>query len=188
MAPLGNLCNTDFAQESRGDLQVIDSEGYRANVGIILSNPEGQLFWGRRKGQNAWQFPQGGIRARESARRAMYRELGEETGLRPHHVEELGCTRGWLRYDLPARYVRRRSRPVCIGQKQRWFLLRLAVPEDCVDLAASGAPEFDDWCWIDYWHPPRNVIFFKQAVYRDALRELAPLLSGACAPAADSGG
>lgn len=167
---------------------MIDSEGYRANVGIILCNAAGQLFWGRRKGQDAWQFPQGGIRSRESARQAMYRELEEETGLRPHHVEEMGCTREWLRYDLPARYIRRRSRPVCVGQKQRWFLLRLAAGEDCVDLAASGQPEFDDWCWVDYWHPPANVIFFKQAVYRDALRELAPLLFPEHAETADSRG
>jgi putative (di)nucleoside polyphosphate hydrolase len=167
---------------------VIDSKGYRANVGIILSNADGRLFWGRRKGQEAWQFPQGGIQARESARAAMYRELAEETGLQPCHVEVMGCTRDWLRYELPARYIRRRSRPVCIGQKQRWFMLRLVGDESCVDLGASDRPEFDDWCWVDYWHPPTDVIFFKQAVYREALRELAPLLFPEYAPAAGSRG
>ena len=167
--------------------QVIDSKGYRANVGIILCNAEDRLFWGRRKGQEAWQFPQGGIRVRESARDAMYRELSEETGLRKEHVEVLGCTRDWLRYELPARYVRRRSRPVCIGQKQRWFLLRLTGDEASVDLDASGQPEFDDWCWVDYWHPPEGVIFFKQGVYREALREFAPLLFPEYAPAASRG-
>jgi putative (di)nucleoside polyphosphate hydrolase len=165
---------------------VIDSSGYRANVGIILSNAAGRVFWGRRKGQQAWQFPQGGMRARETARAAMYRELSEETGLRPEHVELIGSTQGWLRYDLPARYVRRRSRPRCIGQKQRWFLLRLVGDEACVDLDASAQPEFDDWCWVDYWHPPEGVIFFKQAVYRQALRELAPLIDPARTPAVES--
>lgn len=156
---------------------MIDSQGYRANVGIILANGDGRLFWGRRAGQDAWQFPQGGIRSRERPVDAMYRELAEETGLQPGHVELVGQTSGWLRYDLPERYVRRRSRPVCIGQKQRWFMLRLLAGEHCVDLNYSDHPEFDAWCWVDYWHPPEGVIFFKRPVYRQALRELAPLLS-----------
>lgn len=106
----------------------------------------------------------------------MYRELDEETGLQPHHVELIGHTRGWLRYRLPARYIRRRSRPVCIGQKQRWFMLRLIGDEDCVDLESSDRPEFAEWCWVDYWRPPEEVIFFKRRVYLKALRELAPLV------------
>ena len=134
------------------------------------------MFWARRTGQDAWQFPQGGVRAHESPRDAMFRELDEETGLQPHHVEVLGQTRGWLRYRLPDRYVRKRSRPVCIGQKQRWFMLRLIGDESCVDLERSERPEFAEWCWVDYWQPPKEVIFFKRQVYRKALRELAPLL------------
>jgi len=166
---------------------VIDSKGYRANVGIILSNAEGRVFWARRAGQDAWQFPQGGIRASETPLEAMYRELDEETGLQPQHVEVIGQTRRWLRYRLPARYIRRRSRPVCVGQKQRWFGLRLVGAETCVDLNRTRHPEFDDWCWVDYWHPPEGVIFFKRQVYRQALRELAPLvLPEHCAETGDS--
>ena len=166
---------------------MIDSKGYRANVGIILSDGDRRVFWARRSGQDAWQFPQGGIHRDETPLEAMYRELDEETGLQPAHVELIGQTRSWLRYRLPARYVRRRSRPVCIGQKQRWFLLRLVAEECCVDLNRSERPEFDRWCWVDYWHPPEGVIFFKREVYRRALRELAPLaLSEACADTAES--
>lgn len=157
-------------------IQVIDSKGYRANVGIVLSNADGRLFWARRAGQEAWQFPQGGMRPDETPLEAMYRELDEETGLQPGHVEVVGQTRGWLRYRLPARYVRRRSHPVCVGQKQRWFALRLLADERCIDLNRCARPEFDDWCWVDYWHPPEGVIFFKRQVYRQALRELAPLV------------
>lgn len=154
---------------------MIDSKGYRANVGIILSNDEGRVFWARRTGQDAWQFPQGGIREHESPRQAMYRELAEETGLGPEHVTLVGETRRWLRYRLPERFVRRTTNgPVCIGQKQRWFLLRLTGDESCVDLNHSGHPEFDDWCWVHYWHPLEDVVFFKRQVYRQALRELAP--------------
>lgn len=155
---------------------MIDNQGYRANVGIILSNDDGRVFWARRVGQNAWQFPQGGIDRGESAEEAMFRELEEETGLLPQHVEIVARSRDWLRYDLPKRYIRRHQKPLCIGQKQRWFMLRMTCDEDCVDLAAGDKPEFEDWRWVDYWRPMNKVIFFKRRVYRDALREFAPLI------------
>ena len=155
---------------------MIDSEGYRANVGIILSNNDGQVFWARRIGQDAWQFPQGGIDNAESPEEAMYRELKEETGLEPHDVKLLGCTRRWLKYRLPKKYIRRNQNPVCIGQKQIWYMLRMLGHEKAVDLANSASPEFDRWQWVDYWEPSRKVIFFKRKVYKLALKELEPLL------------
>lgn len=157
-------------------LQVIDSDGYRPNVGIILTNPRGQLLWARRIRQDAWQFPQGGIRAKETPEQAMYRELEEEIGLESGHVEMLGSTRGWLRYRLPERFIRRHQRPVCVGQKQVWFMLRLVGEERFVRLDLSDKPEFDNWRWVDYWQPLREVVAFKRTVYKKALNELAPLL------------
>lgn len=156
---------------------MIDSDGYRLNVGIILSNREGKLFWARRVGQDAWQFPQGGIDRAESPEEAMYRELTEETGLSANDVEILGCTSDWLRYRLPKRYVRRNQQPVCVGQKQIWFMLRMLSKESAVNLSSSDKPEFDNWCWVDYWEPSRKVIFFKRKVYKLALTELEPLLT-----------
>lgn len=155
---------------------MIDSEGYRANVGIILSNGEGRVFWARRVGQSAWQFPQGGIRREESPKQAMYRELAEETGLLPEHVEVMGHTERWLKYDLPNRYIRKRQKPLCIGQKQIWYMLRMVCDEGCVDLSSCDKPEFDHWRWVNYWVPVRKVIFFKRRVYRQALEEFAPLV------------
>lgn len=155
---------------------MIDQDGFRLNVGIILSNQSGKLFWARRVGQDAWQFPQGGIGKSESPEQAMYRELMEETGLRPADVEVLGCTRDWLKYRLPKRYVRRNQQPLCIGQKQIWFMLRMVGQDSAVDLSVSAKPEFDHWRWIDYWEPSRQVIFFKRKVYKRALTELQPLL------------
>ena len=151
---------------------MIDAQGYRANVGIILSNPSGQVFWAKRIGQQSWQFPQGGIRRGEHPRAALYRELEEEVGLRPEHVEIIGSTRNWLRYRLPKRYIRRHSQPLCIGQKQKWFLLGLEAEESRVELDKSGEPEFDDWRWVSYWYPVSHVIKFKRDVYRRALNEL----------------
>ena len=155
---------------------MIDPDGFRPNVGIILSNPEGQLLWARRIGQNAWQFPQGGMRSDETPSEAMYRELAEEVGLYPEHVEVMGATRGWLRYRLPRQFIRRKSRPVCIGQKQVWFMLRMLCADQDVCLDQTENPEFDRWRWVDYWHPLNEVVAFKRNVYKKALRELAPLL------------
>lgn len=156
---------------------MIDADGFRPNVGIILTNSRGELLWARRiGGQDAWQFPQGGIKHHESAEQALYRELEEEVGLSPQDVAILGVTRGWLRYRLPARYVRQQQ-PVCVGQKQKWFLLRFLGSDDQVNLALNDSPEFDHWRWVSYWYPINNVVAFKRDVYRRALRELSPLQS-----------
>ena len=124
---------------------MIDREGYRPNVGIILCNTRNQVFWGKRVNQHAWQFPQGGINAGETPEQAMFRELEEEVGLQPAHVRILGRTREWLRYDVPPHWTRRDSRGLYRGQKQIWFLLRLTGRDCDVSLRASSHPEFDAW-------------------------------------------
>lgn len=143
-------------------------------MGIILSNQDGHLLWARRIGQDAWQFPQGGIRSDETPQEALFRELGEEIGLASSDVEILGQTRGWLRYRLPERYIRRNTKPVCIGQKQVWFLLRLLGREDDLRLDLTDKPEFDQWRWVDFWYPAEHVVAFKRRVYLQALMHLAP--------------
>jgi putative (di)nucleoside polyphosphate hydrolase len=155
---------------------VIDSEGFRPNVAIVICNDKQELFFAKRKGQNAWQFPQGGIESSESPIQAMYRELEEEVGILPEHVEVIGCTKAWLRYRLPKRFLRKDSMPLCIGQKQIWYLLKFTAEESFVKLDLSDKPEFDHWRWTDYWSPAEEVVFFKQDVYRKALTELSPLL------------
>ncbi len=152
---------------------MLDREGYRPNVGIVLANNQNQVFWGKRIREHSWQFPQGGINRGESPEEAMYRELHEETGLKPEHVEVLGRTRDWLRYDVPKQWVRREWRSTYKGQKQIWFLLRLVGRDSDVSLRASGHPEFDAWRWSDYWVPLDSVIDFKRTVYEKALTELA---------------
>jgi putative (di)nucleoside polyphosphate hydrolase len=157
---------------------MIDRDGYRPNVGIVLCNCKNEVFWGKRVREHSWQFPQGGIKPGERPQLAMYRELKEETGLNPQHVRILGRTRDWLRYDVPDQWLRREWRGNYRGQKQIWFLLRL-VGRDCdVSLRASRKPEFDAWRWSEYWVPMDAVIEFKREVYQKALQELAPYLDG----------
>jgi len=151
---------------------MIDREGYRPNVGIVLCNAHNQVFWGKRVNQHAWQFPQGGINAGETPEQAMFRELEEEVGLQPEHVRILGRTREWLRYDVPPHWTRRDSRGLYRGQKQIWFLLRLTGRDCDVSLRASGHPEFDAWRWNEYWVSMEAVVDFKRDVYRLALEEL----------------
>lgn len=155
---------------------MIDQDGYRPNVGIILVNSRDEVFWGKRIKEHSWQFPQGGIKQGETPEQAMYRELREEIGLLPQHVRILGRTRDWLRYDVPQSWIKREWRSTYKGQKQIWFLLRL-VGRDCdVSLRASDHPEFDAWRWHSYWVPIETVIEFKRDVYRSALKELAGYL------------
>jgi putative (di)nucleoside polyphosphate hydrolase len=156
---------------------MLDSNGFRPNVGIILCNGEGKLFWAKRIGQDAWQFPQGGIKRTETPEQALFRELNEEVGLGRDDVEILHETSDWLRYRLPQNFIRQHSGPVCIGQKQKWFLLALQSDDNSVHLNRTCEPEFDDWCWVNYWHPVNQVINFKRDVYRKALTELESSLN-----------
>ena len=154
---------------------MIDPDGYRPNVAIVLLNEEKRVFWAQRCNSDGWQFPQGGMRSDETPVEAMYRELKEETGLSPHQVELLGSTPGWLRYRLPRRYQRHYSKPLCIGQKQVWFLLKLLDDNVQFNFKATGEPEFRDFRWVDFWYPADNVIRFKRRVYRQALTLLEPM-------------
>ena len=154
---------------------MIDADGYRPNVAIVLLNREGRVFWAKRSGNDGWQFPQGGMRTDETPIEAMYRELEEETGLTPNLVDVLGATPGWLRYRLPRRYQRHYSKPLCIGQKQVWFLLEFLGEDSAFDLAKCAKPEFTSYRWVDFWYPVDNVITFKRQVYHKALSLLEPM-------------
>ena len=156
---------------------MIDKNGLRINVGIILVNKEGKLFWGKRSDKSdAWQFPQGGVQKDETPKQAMFRELYEELGLTHQDVKIIGETKNWLCYYLP-RYLRRyRSKPLCIGQKQKWFLLRLISDEKCIKLDKADKQEFNEWQWVDHRLPVRKVIMFKRHVYKQVLKEFETLL------------
>ena len=153
---------------------MIDKDGYRPNVGIVICNRKGQVLWARRIRQNSWQFPQGGVDYGESPEDAMYRELYEELGLERNDVRLLASTKFWLKYRLPKRVVRWNETPVCVGQKQKWYLLTLSKDKsNHIEFARRGHPEFDDWRWVSYWYPVRQVVAFKRDVYRKVLTVFA---------------
>lgn len=153
---------------------MIDAKGFRHGIGIIIINEQQQVFWAKRIKQNAWQFPQGGMHDGETPEQAMYRELQEEVGLKEQDVSIVMQTRSWLYYRLPRYLIRKHQQPLCIGQKQIWFLLKAKHDlHDKVNFATTNSPEFDHWRWVDYWHPLSEVIKFKRKVYQKALNELA---------------
>ena len=156
---------------------MIDSEGFRANVGIIITNQRGQVLWAKRYAQNAWQFPQGGVDEGETPKQAMYRELYEEVGLQPDDVKILKQSDEWYPYRLPERFIRQGTKPLCVGQKQKWFLLLLIGDENKIRFDCGSHPEFDHWRWVSFWYPVTAVVDFKQEVYRQALTQLAARLS-----------
>lgn len=155
---------------------MIDKNGYRKNVGIILCNSINQLLICKRLNEKSWQFPQGGFEKNESAITAMFRELYEEIGLSNNDVIILGKTKNWLKYDLPKKYQRKTNGQLCVGQKQIWFLLRLTSDDDTINLATSKKPEFDDWEWTSHNKPLEIIINFKKEVYTKALDELLPII------------
>ena len=155
---------------------MLDREGFRPNVGIILLNHRNQVFWGKRIRTHSWQFPQGGINYGESPEQAMFRELHEEVGLLPDHVRVVARTRDWLRYEVPLHFIRKDARGHYRGQKQIWFLLQLTGRDSDMNLRATNHPEFDAWRWHEYWVPLETVIEFKRGVYETALSELARFL------------
>lgn len=155
---------------------MIDKDGFRQGVGIILVNSKRQVFLAKRIGKIAWQFPQGGMLETETPEESMYRELKEEIGLRQEDVQILGSTKRWLRYRLPKQLIRHHSKPVCIGQKQKWFLLRMVNKDEHIDLGGSSTPEFDSWAWVSYWYPLTQVVAFKRRVYSLAMKEFARIV------------
>ena len=161
--------------ESENFTDVI-KKGYRVNVGMVIVNNQNRLFWGCRDlSRKAWQFPQGGVLRGESLREALYREMAEEVGLSRGDVQCLAKTRDWYKYDIPPAY-QRADRAPCIGQMQKWFLLRLQAHESAINLIATETPEFETWRWVDYWEPVQQVAPFKRDIYKGVLTEFAPIL------------
>ncbi|OGO94625.1 MAG: RNA pyrophosphohydrolase [Coxiella sp. RIFCSPHIGHO2_12_FULL_42_15] len=154
----------------------VDEQGYRCGVGMIILNRDNHVFWARRHDhKEAWQFPQGGIHLNENVRHALYRELLEEVGLRPEHVAVIAESKQWLTYRLPYGKQDIEGQKVA-GQRQKWFLLRLLVEDEKINLHTTPKPEFNAWRWVEYWEPLTQIVAFKREVYQQILAEFADYL------------
>lgn len=152
-------------------------DDYRPNVGAAIFNDKGQIWLGKRFGEEgpyAWQCAQGGIDEGEDFYQAALRELWEETGVREHNLTLLGQIDDWLYYDFTegARLNRRKREHK--GQRQKWFAFRYHGDESDIDLCTHEEQEFSEWKWADLSTIHESVIPFKREVYERLIAEFAP--------------
>jgi len=155
---------------------LFNQQSYRPNVAIIIVNKYGQVLWCKRKSDDGWQFPQGGIDKKETPKEAILRETEEEVGLKREDLKIIYESKKWYRYEVPEE---RRpsyfiSKNKFLGQEQKWFLAELLSEDSNINLKSSNTIEFKKWNWVSYWYPLSSVIWFKKTVYRQALQELLP--------------
>ncbi|MBN8839684.1 MAG: RNA pyrophosphohydrolase [Sphingomonadales bacterium] len=147
---------------------------YRPCAGAMMINRDGRVFVGQRIDNvlEAWQMPQGGIDPGEDARAAAIRELGEETGVAPEHLELIAEAPEELTYDLPPELIGKVWKGKYRGQRQRWFLFRFTGADTDIDIATAH-PEFRAWRWADPADLPEIIVPFKRALYEQILDAFA---------------
>lgn len=151
---------------------------YRPCVGIMLVNREGLVFVGQRidsKEGDAWQMPQGGIDPGEDAETAALRELGEEAGVVPHHVQLLAQSKEEHFYDLPDPLIGKLWGGRYRGQRQTWFLARFLGVDADINIA-TAEPEFCEWKWTPADTLVDLIVPFKKMLYRHIVAEFGPLI------------
>jgi putative (di)nucleoside polyphosphate hydrolase len=156
-----------------------DSEDlpYRPCAGIMLANRDGLVFVGQRIDNpgKAWQMPQGGIDAGEDPEAAAFRELGEEVGLSPDHVDLLARSREEYFYDLPPELQGNIWGGRWRGQRQWWFLMRFKGEDADIDITLHQ-PEFSRWKWAKPEKLPKLIVPFKRRIYEGVVAEFGPLI------------
>lgn len=150
---------------------------YRSGVGIMLINADKKIFVGKRIDNNsdAWQMPQGGIDAGEDEDTAMFRELGEETGIRDFGIEVIKKSRGHFYYNLPYKLQKKFWGGKYLGQKQRWYLAKFVGDESLINIKTEN-PEFSTWKWIGREEILGAIVRFKRDLYCEIINEFEEFL------------
>ncbi len=150
---------------------------YRRGVGLMLFNPAGLVWVGRRIDQSAdsWQMPQGGIDAGETPEQAALRELKEEIGT--DRATIIGESADWLTYDLPPELVGVAWKGRYRGQRQKWFALKFTGSDAEIDIHTEH-PEFAEWQWVAFDRLVDLIVPFKRDLYRRVTQEFADLAAG----------
>jgi putative (di)nucleoside polyphosphate hydrolase len=160
---------------------------YRPCVGIMVLNPAGDVFIGRRSegpehvdATHAWQMPQGGVDPDEDTWAAALRELHEETSI--NSVERLDEMKEWLTYDIPREIIGQAWRGKYRGQKQKWYAVRFTGDEREIDILHppdGHKPEFLAWRWEPMANLPALIIPFKRKVYEQVVAAFSHLAAPA---------
>ena len=147
---------------------------YRPAAGVMLLNQDGKVFVAQRLDSTleAWQMPQGGLDPGEDALAGALRELEEETGIAPEHVELIARAPHELTYDLPEDLVGKMWKGKWRGQRQAWFLLRFTGTDEDVNIA-TAEPEFRAWKWAEPSELPAMIVPFKKRLYEQVLEAFA---------------
>ena len=152
-----------------------DLAHYRPNVGVVLFNRDGLVWYGQRHatpGPYNWQFPQGGVDEGEDLEAAALRELREETGVRS--VELLGRTHDWILYDFPPEAMNNaKAWRGFAGQKQQWFAFRFTGDDSEIDLGQDADIEFDAWRWGPLSEACDLIVPFKRPAYEQVVQAFA---------------
>ncbi len=159
---------------------------HRPNVGVVLFNAEGFVWFGKRFGAEGpwcWQFPQGGVDEDETLEQASLRELHEETGITSDLVAPLGMTEGWLAYDFPPEVLAQFGKNRWKGQKQRWFAYRYLGTDEDFNLTAVPPREFSKFRWVALSETPALVISWKRQVYARVVEAFRPFSVTRTSPA-----
>ena len=142
---------------------------YRLCVGVMLVNAEGRVFVGKRidnREGDWWQMPQGGVDDGENPDDAVLRELAEEAGAKPAHVEVVAKLGEELFYDLPPELHGKLWGGKYRGQRQSWYLARFTGADADIELEAHDPPEFCEWKWVEPALLPELIVPFKRDVYQ----------------------
>ncbi|MBT8472699.1 MAG: RNA pyrophosphohydrolase [Marinicaulis sp.] len=152
---------------------------YRPNVGIVLFNKKGEVWFGRRISDFVddadkappfcWQMPQGGVDKGEGIIDAAYRELKEETGVTSARL--LALSTGWLAYDFPREYKKKKWR----GQRQKWAAMLFEGDDAEIRIDNDDHQEFDAWRWGALEDAPPLIVPFKRSVYEELVAAFRPL-------------